>query len=275
MMRPFFAILRLTLRESFARRTFQAFLAISSLVALLFLFALNLDIVDGMQSAITLFGFELEQQVNLNRFVTQLEGAITILLFSGGIFMSLFATSSLIPSLLAPGIIDLYIAKPVSRPVILAGRWLGGILIVVINISYLILTTWLIMSLKSGIWNFGYLLALFPILLAFAALFTFMTFVGLISANGPLSLMLTYAIIFFSPLLMQRDQIYALLSAKIYSFILDGLYYILPKMAEMGALSMRLTLHTEITDGWVLVHALGFVFIIGLINLAIFQRKNF
>ncbi len=275
MMRPFLAILRLTLRESFARRTFQAFLAISSIVALLFLFALNLDIVDGMQSAISLFGFELEQQVNLSRFVTQMEGAITILLFSGGIFMSLFATSSLIPSLLQPGIIDLYIAKPVSRPLILTARWLGGILIVVINISYLILSTWLIISLKSGIWNSGYLLALFPILLAFTALFTFMTFVGLISANGPLSLMLTYAIIFFSPLLMQRDEIYALLSAKIYSYLLDGLYYILPKMAEMGALSMKLTLHNEITDGWVLFHAAGFVLVLGLINLVIFQRKNF
>ncbi len=54
----FLSIILLTFRESFAKKTFVGFLAISSIVLLLFIFALNLDIVDGAQSAVSVFGIQ-------------------------------------------------------------------------------------------------------------------------------------------------------------------------------------------------------------------------
>jgi ABC-type transport system involved in multi-copper enzyme maturation permease subunit len=93
--------------------------------------------------------------------------------------MSLFATSNLIPTLLQPGFIDLFISKPVSRIQILSGRILGSVTIVAFNIFYLILFSWLIMSIKTGVWNWGFLLAGIMIVLTFIILFSLMTFLGL------------------------------------------------------------------------------------------------
>ncbi|MBD3384030.1 ABC transporter permease subunit [candidate division KSB1 bacterium] len=271
----FLSIVQLTFRESLAKKTFIAFLIISTIINLLFLLALNLDIVDGMQSSISIFGEQTDQIINLQEIIYGVEGFVAVMLFTVGIFMALFATSGLIPTLLQPGFIDLFISKPVSRFEILSGRYLGAVAIVALNIFYLVIGTWLIMSLKTGIWNFGFLLGGALIVLTFAILFALMTLLGIVSKSGPLSLMITYLILFFSPLLKQRDSIYALLSSKIYGQIIDGLYYFLPKTSELGSITQRLTRGLEINTWTPLWTSLAFGIFIFLLSAYIFQRKNF
>ena len=269
------AIIELTFRESLAKKTFIAFFGISTLVNLLFIFALNLDIVDGAQSYISLFGQESGKAFDLEKIVWGVESGVAILLFTGGIFLSLFATSSLIPSMLDPGNIDLFISKPVSRVMIISGRFLGSVAIVAFNVFYMIIFSWLTISLKSGIWNVGFLYAALMIVLAFTILFTLMTFLGLLTKSGPFSLMLTYLILFFSPLLIQRDKIYALLSDKFYAYLLDGLYHFLPKTAELGQITGQLVRGAEVSDWLPLWSSLLFAVILFLLSGIIFQRKNF
>ena len=146
------AIIQLTFRESLAKKTFLAFLAISTLTCLLFIFALNLDIVDGVTSSVSLFGKDTGARVGLKEIVLTVESVIAMFLFTGGVFMSLFATSNLIPSLLQPGSVDLLISKPMSRVQILAGRFLGAVAIVAFNVFYLVIFSWLILFLKTGLW---------------------------------------------------------------------------------------------------------------------------
>jgi ABC-type transport system involved in multi-copper enzyme maturation permease subunit len=271
----FMAIIELTFRESFYKKTFLGFLAISTFIILLFLFALNLDIVNGAQSAVSLFGIQAPELVDIDIIVAGVEGVVSVMLFTIGIFMSLFATSSLIPSLLQPGFIDLFISKPVNRLQILGGRFMGAITIVTFNIFYLIILTWFIISIKSGLWNWNFLLAGLVIVFTFAVLFSMMTFLGTISKSGPFSLMITYLILFFSPILLQRDQIYALLSSRYYGYIFDGFYYFLPKTAELGKITTQLARGLPV-DSWMPVWTsflfLAFMF---LISAYIFQRKDF
>lgn len=269
------AIIGLTFRESLAKKTFIAFLGISTLVNLLFIFALNLDIVDGAQSYITIFGHETGKAIDLQKIVWGVQGGVAVLLFTGGIFLSLFATSSLIPSMLDPGSIDLLISKPVSRAMILSGRFLGGIAIVAFNVFYMVIFCWLTISVKSGFWNWGFLLAGFMIIITFTILFTLMTILGLLTKSGPFSLMLTYMILFFSPLLLQRDQIYALLSDKIYGYLLDGLYHFLPKTAELGNITRELVSGAAVTDWLPLWTSLFFGMFIFFVSGIIFKTKNF
>jgi ABC-type transport system involved in multi-copper enzyme maturation permease subunit len=270
-----FAIILLTFRESFAKKTFIAFFGISTLLCLLFLFALNLDIVDGAQSYISIFGAEIDQLVELEKILLGVEGAIAVALFTAGIFLSLFATSNLIPSFLQSGSIDLIISKPLNRLQILLGRFIGSILIVTFNIFYLVITSWLIMSIKTGIWNWGYLLSGVVIVITFSILFSLMTFLGILSRSGPFSLMITYLILFISPFLLQRDRIYALLSDKIYGYILDGLYYFLPRTAELGDLTQRLVRGIEIYSLSALWTSLMFALIMLGASTLIFNKKNF
>ncbi|MGD9487522.1 MAG: ABC transporter permease subunit [Calditrichaceae bacterium] len=269
------AIIQLTFRESLAKKTFIAFFGISTLVCLLFIFALNLDIVDGAQSYISLFGKEIEQAVPVQKIILGIEGGLAVLLFTGGLFLSLFATSNLIPSMLEPGSIDLLISKPVSRSNILAGRFAGGVAIVAFNVFYLVVFSWLILSIKTSVWNWGFLLAGVMIVITFIILFTLMTFLGIVTRSGPFSLMITYAILFFSPLLLQRDQIYALLSNKIYGYILDGLYHFFPKAAELGEITERLVRGVDVASWVPLWTSLLFGAFMMITTAIIFEKKNF
>jgi len=271
----FWAIIQLTFRESFAKKTFLAFLIISTIILLIFVFALNLDIVDGAQSAISVFGLEIEGLAEIEEIIINIEGFVAFLLFTGVIFLAIFSTSNLIPTLLQPGFIDLFISKPVSRFAILSGRFLGAIAIVAFNVSYLILGTWLIMSLKTNIWNPGFLLAGIMIVFTFMVLYSLMTFLGLITRSGPFALMITYMLIFFSPLLLQRDAIYALLASPIYGYIIDGIYYALPKVAELGNITQQLSTGMPVSDWMPVWSSLLFSLVMYIASSVIFIRKNF
>lgn len=271
----FLSIIQLTFRESMAKKTFLAFFGISTFICLLFLFALNLDVVDGMKSSVKIFGETTTGAINLPEIIFSIEAGLAVLLYTGGLFMALFATSSLIPTLLQPGFIDIFISKPVSRLAILLGRYLGAVLIVAFNVFYLVIFSWLILSLKTGFWNWGFLSAGLIITVTFAVLFSLMTFLGILTRSGPFSLMITYLILFFSPLLLQRDQIYALLSSKYYGYLVDAVYYILPKTTELGNLTQQLVRGAPIVSWMPLWSSLLFGLGIFGVSAFLFYRKNF
>lgn len=271
----FLSVIELTFRESFSKKTFMAFLVISTIICLILLFALNFDIVDGMQSGLFLFGQEVPQQFDLTELIVGMEGGIAVLLFTAGIFLALFATSSLVPTLLQPGFVDLFISKPLPRYQILLGRVIGSLLIVAFNIFYLVVFSGLILSLKTGVWNWGFLWAAVMIVLAFSVLFSLMTFLSVLSKNGPLALMVTYMIIFFSPILLARNQIYALLSSKYYGYMIDSLYYFLPKMAEMGDITQRIARGVEVHSWMPLWSSLLFALLMLALASWRFEQKDF
>jgi hypothetical protein len=146
---------------------------------------------------------------------------------------------------------------------------------VAFNIFYLIIFAWLILSIKTGIWNFGFLLAGVMIVLTYAILFALMTFLGVTIRSGPFSLMITYLIIFFSPLLLQRESIYALLSSKFYGYFFDGLYHFLPKTSELGNITRLLVQGMEVTSWMPLWTSLVFGVIMLTVSNVVFGRKNF
>mgnify|MGYP005725418533 CR=1 FL=1 len=269
------AIIQLTFRESLAKKTFVAFFGISTLVCLLFIFALNLDIVNGADAYISLFGQEIDEMIHIEELIYNIESGVAAALFVAGLFLSLFATSSLVPSFLQKGTIDLMISKPLSRWQILTGRYLGAVAIVAFNIFYLVIFSWLILSLKTGVWNFGFLLAGAMIVVTFAIMYALMTFLGVMVRSGPFSLMLTYLVIFISPWLILRDKVYALLSSKFYGYLLDGLYHFLPKWAELSDITRLLAQGSEISSWFPLFTSLMFGAVMFTLSNVVFSRKNF
>jgi len=269
------ALIQLTFRESFAKKTFIAFFGISSFVCLLFIFAVNLDIVDGAQSYISLFGQDIGQSVEINQFIRIVQSIIAVALFTGGLFMSLFATSNLIPSLLQKGNIDLIISKPVSRLQILTARYLGAVAIVAFNIMYIVIFLWLILSLKTQIWHWQFLLSGIMTIITFSILYSLMTLLGLLTRSVAFSLMITYSILFFSPLLLQRDSIYALISNKYYAYLVDSLYYILPKTAELGNMTSMIVRDIPIVSWMPLWSSIIFGATMFVISAIIFNKKDY
>ena len=275
-MTKLWAVCYYTFLESLARKTFIVFFIISSLMLLLFLFALNIDAVDGAVSAISLFGKEAQGVgIDATKLVFGIESVIASALFTVGLFFSIFATASLIPNMLEKGNIDWIMAKPISREKLLFGRYSGALSIVAFNIFYLIGGSWLILSFKTGIWNFSFLLAGLLITVAFAVLYAIMVFLGVLFQNSAIAIMGVYLIIFLSPLLFQRDKIYALLSKKIYQLLLDGIYYITPRTFEIGDIVRKIVLNESIGSWAPIGHSLIIGTVYFSFALVLFKRKNF
>ena len=265
-----------TFKESFARKTFIAFFVVSSIVLALFLFALNVDIVDGALASLSLFGNEASDvDIDLRTLVITIEAGLSAFLFTGGIFFSIFATASLIPNMLEKGNIDWVLAKPISREALLIGRFLGALAIVGFNIFYLIGGSWLILSMKTGIWHVPFLFSGVVILFMFAILYAFMALLGVTLQNGAVSIMGAYLVLFFSPMLATRDRIYALLSEKIYQYILDGIYYLMPRTFDIGNLVRKIVMAEPILSWEPVIHSALVGLLFFSLSVYIFKQKNF
>ena len=68
-------------------------------------------------------------------------------------FLAVFASAGLIPTVFEPGRIELLLSKPVARHHILLGRYLGNLLVVAFNMLYLVGGVWLIFGIKTGMWT--------------------------------------------------------------------------------------------------------------------------
>jgi hypothetical protein len=64
--------------------------------------------------------------------------------------------------------------------------------------------------------------------------------VGVVTSSTGVSLMATYAIFFFAAVLSQHNRIAAAVSSELSARIVHGLYWILPKTAELGQATVAL-----------------------------------
>lgn len=149
-----------------------------------------------------------------------------------GILLALFATGGLVASLVERGPVDAILTKPLSRSAVLAGR-LGGVWLVMLAlVVYLFGAVWLTMSIKSGLWNPRFLLAIGVVFGMFVVVYGVVTLVGVWSGSGPLSLIVTLGVLFASLVLSipgLHDQI-----DRTWRPLVQGLYHVLPKFPNVG-----------------------------------------
>jgi ABC-2 type transport system permease protein len=226
-----------TWREALARYTLLGFAVVSALFLLTLTFALNLDIVDGSLAAGTLFGkaFELHHGARpIDTVVVTGQSVFAGMLYVLGIFLAVFATGSQVPNLQRRGTVDLYVTRPITRTHLLLGRYLGAVTLVTANLLLLCGGVFVIISLKTKVWNPRFILATGLILVVFLSYLGFMYLVGVLSSSTPLSIMLPYALYMVSMPLAAHDQIAAAMDSRFWANVVHGLYWVLPKTAEVG-----------------------------------------
>jgi ABC-2 type transport system permease protein len=226
-----------TWREALARYTLLGFLLVSTLFLVTLMFALNLDIVDGSLAAGTLFGKAIEFHHGTRAIDTVVVTGQSIfagMLYVLGVFLAVFATGSQVPNLQRRGTVDLYVSRPVTRTHLLLGRFLGAITLVTANLLFLCGGVFVIISLKTGVWNPRFLVAIGIILAVFLSYLGFMYLVGVMSSSTPLSIMLPYALYMVSMPLAAHDNIAAAMDSRFGANVVNGMYWVLPKTAEVG-----------------------------------------
>jgi ABC-type transport system involved in multi-copper enzyme maturation permease subunit len=227
------ALVRDTFQEARARWLFWGLFALSTLLVLIFLFALHIDLTAG---AISLLGIEsTERRVfSIQHFVNVSYSWVSIALYVWGTFLAIFASSGLIPSVLEPGRISLLLAKPVGRTMLLLGRYLGNLLIVVLNHMYLVGGVWIILGWKTNIWEPRFLLAIPIGVFIFAVLLCVVVFVGVWTESAAVSVMVPVAMALLSALLAQHQLVIKLLDSEWSRQLWMAFYWILPKVWDLG-----------------------------------------
>ena len=268
------ALVRDTFREALARKIFWGFFGCSTALILFFLFIMKIDIVQGAMATISLFGKTSTGQ-DVTRLVRQVHGGIAAFLYTAGMFLAVFASTGLIASIFEPGRIELLLSKPVARHHILLGRYLGNVLVIAANVLYLVFAVWLIFGFKTGVWTYGFLWSSVLTIFVFSVLLTVVLLIGVLWESAVLATMVTFAIMIVSPILAQQSTLERLLTSQWSRNVVHGLYYVLPKVFDLGRISRALVLGDPIGD-WMPVwsSALFGLVVLGS-GLYAFARRNY
>ena len=276
-MLPVLGLVYLTFRQLWAKKVVLGLFVISSLILLMVSFALNLEVVDGTLAGLRLFGQDPQSglgNLGLAELVFVVESAVAGLAYWIGILLALFATAPLAVSLLTPGHIDLLLAKPISRTTLLAGHILGIWAAMAMLALYLMGGTWLIMSIKTGIWNFSFLVSIGLVVGMFAVMYSAVLLMSVWTESTALALIVSYGLIFASLVLAAADAILGQLG-MIGSAGFLTLYHVLPNFAEVTTIVSALSQAEPVGDWYPLWSALLFGAVAYGLALWWFDRRDF
>jgi ABC-type transport system involved in multi-copper enzyme maturation permease subunit len=268
------ALVRDTFREAFARKIFWGFFGCSTALILFFLFIMKIDVVQGALATISLFGKQGPAQ-DIHKLVRQVHGGIAAFLYTAGMFLAVFASAGLIPTVFEPGRIELLLSKPVARHHILLGRYLGNLLVVAVNMLYLVGGVWLIFGLKTGVWTPNFLAGTLVTVFIFAVLLTIVLLISVLSESAVLATMVTFAVMIVSPILAQKTTIERLLSSEWSRDVVRVLYYILPKVYDLGRISREIVLGQPIASWMPVWTSALFGIVILSSGLYAFSKRNY
>jgi ABC-type transport system involved in multi-copper enzyme maturation permease subunit len=237
-MKVLYANIEDVMREAAARWTLLAYFLLSTVFILIFASAINLDIVDGALAGAKLFGKDVtmpaDHSISIEKLVLGFESGFSVFLYFLSTFLAIFATAHLVPRMQEKGTIDLYLSRPVSRLKLLLSRYVAGLILAGSNVVYLLGSIWLIVMWKTHVVHPRFFLASAVILLVIATLLAFAFLVGVVTSSTAVSIMMTYGLFFFALMLVGHDRIAAAVSKEWQAWLINTMYWILPKTAELG-----------------------------------------
>lgn len=240
------------MREAAARWTLIAYFFLSTLFIIVFASAINLDIVDGALAGAKLFGKEVQMgndEISIEKLVLGFESGFSVFLYIISTFLAIFATAHLVPRMQEKGTIDLYLSRPIGRVRLLLSRYVAGLILAAINVIYLIGSTWLIVAWKTHIFNPRFLLGGAIIFLMIAVLLALAFLVGVVTSSTAVSIMSSFGIFFFGLAMAGHEKYAAAVSKEWQANLIEALYWIFPKSAELAQAVMGFVGGDQMPDG--------------------------
>ena len=268
------ALIRDTFREAFARKIFWGLFALSALMILFFLFLVQIDIVAGGVATVTRFGGSA-RTMQAQQVVRGVYAGIATFLYTFGMFLAVFASSGLIPSVLEPGRIELLLSKPLTRSHIVLGRYAGNILVVLLNTTFLVCGVWIILGIRTGIWSPVFFVAIVTTTFIFAVLLAVVVLIGVMFESAALATMVAVALMIVSPILAQTSLMMRLLSSQWSRDLWQVLYQIFPKVWDLGHITLDAIQHGTFDGAAPIATSAAFGIAVMGAALWVFQRRDF
>ena len=244
----------LTVREMRAQRLVVALFAAATLAWVAVALLLQMDIVEGSLAGVRIAGTGIEEPIDgpaegeaipfgassfLESVVIGIEMVAAGAAYWAATLLLLFAGGSLVVSALEGGTAALLFTTPISRARLLAGRVGGVWAVAAVLVTYLMGSVWLVLSLKTGVWNGRFLLGLLATWAFFAAMYGIVTLVSVATRSAGIALIAAYGLLFASIALAPYDQLVPMMGPTgraAYS----AAYAVLPHFAEGTSLVAHL-----------------------------------
>lgn len=179
---------------------------------------------------------EFPQGALLHEMVKGELSAYAAAIFLAVIFLGIFATAGIIPSMMEKGNIDLLVSKPVSRTTLLFGRAIGGFAALAINLTFFVLAVWALYGIASGIWYFPFVYWTVAItLFSFLVLYSAILLLNVITESSVLPMILVYIhLMVLSNFLSSRETLlFQFITNDTAQNLITGLYHILPQTSDL------------------------------------------
>jgi len=237
-MNNIFTISKFAVKELSSKKIVWFFFGISIFVLAVFLIVFNTFNIQVIAPVIKFKGRHKEVTDIFLIAAMFFKTAVAMPLFGGRLFISIFAVSGLIPSILEKGTVEFFLSRPVKRFELLLGEFLGGIFVIFLNISFLVLGTWLLVGIYLGDWSLSFLLIIPAITLVFSLFYSLIILMGVKWQNSVSAMMISYLIfIAVSPILNSKDTILVFLDGAFWRYLLNILYYIVPQSSDLAGIT--------------------------------------
>jgi ABC-type transport system involved in multi-copper enzyme maturation permease subunit len=104
--------------------------------------------------------------------------------------LGVVVTAYYVPNMLRKGTVDLLLTKPVSRPVLLLYKYLGGLLFFLLNTVVIVVGVWLAIGLRAGLWSTGFLLTVLVMTFQFAVFYALSALFGVLTRSPMVSILM-------------------------------------------------------------------------------------
>ncbi|MSR29118.1 MAG: ABC transporter permease [Phycisphaerales bacterium] len=105
--------------------------------------------------------------------------------------LALVTTCGIVPDLVAPGSIDLILAKPISRPRLFLTKYATGLLFAALQVLIFSTAVFFVIGIRGGAWEWALFLAVPIVTFFYSLLFSICAMVGMVTRSSIASLILT------------------------------------------------------------------------------------
>lgn len=267
------------LREAASRKWFLGLAVAITLLLMTIGFFLELDVVDGVLAGTRLFGSVLDTSIrSADLALRPVFMASAALVFYGGTAFMILASSDFAPSLLSPGRIEHLLSLPVRRWQLLAGTYLGVLILGAVCALYGAGGLVLILGVKTGVWASGPIIAALLAVANFATIYALMITVPLFARSTALSAAAGVILFAFGIVAGLRHEIAPLFEEGFGRTAFEGITLLVPRVSTLGQSAIDLAAARSV-DGAALATLLtGFaVFSLGVLAVGAwrFEERDF
>jgi ABC-type transport system involved in multi-copper enzyme maturation permease subunit len=260
-------IVKDTVTEMFDRKVHFLFIVMTLVAVVAALIGSGMDIelnmsgANDMQSVMELMGNPITRGISVFLWLM--------------VFLTVMASAGLIPTMFMKGRADFYLSKPVSRTALLLNKllaiWLvyGGAMVISGLIVYCVMVA--VYGLFDGKVVFLFVLNLVRLFIWLSITVT----VGIVSGSTTMSIIAAFLTWVAQLLLRDHNQIKAFFNSQPVGYVIDTLYYIIPKMGEIGELTDSLALGKPIESWQPLFTSLMFAVVLVYVATIVFNRKDY